>query len=76
MIPWLRVHGDFEIRVSFELRELAPPDAGYGVGPTVDLWADSKEGDAVSLGRTRRVDEGEIDLMRRIPDAMALPDEL
>ncbi|MGO9113790.1 MAG: DUF1583 domain-containing protein [Thermoguttaceae bacterium] len=60
VIPWLRVHGDFEITASFEIRELAQPDAGDGVGPTVCLWADSKEGDAVSLGRMRRVDEGEV----------------
>jgi len=59
IVPKLTVRGDFEITASFEIRELARPDAGYGVGPQIWVSAAGKEEEAVSLSRRLRVKEGD-----------------
>lgn len=54
------VKGDFEITASYEILELAEPDAGYGVGPGIHIVTTSKSEHVATLSRRKRVKEGDV----------------
>jgi len=54
------LHGDFEITASYELLDVAKPDAGYGVGPAIHIAASTKAENAATLSRIERPKEGSV----------------
>ncbi len=55
-----RVRGDFEITAEFVINQVGKPSAGYGVGATIYLLADTEEKEAASMGRLHRIKEGDV----------------
>lgn len=57
--PQCVLHGDFEIRVSYELLSVDTPSKGYGAGTFLHVILNSSKEEATTLARVRRPNKDE-----------------
>lgn len=58
--PRVGLRGDFEIIAIFEIIKLASPQSGYGVGPRIYITTATEDEQVATVGRLRRVREGDV----------------
>ncbi len=58
--PRMRLEGDFEIVVAYEILDIASPDRGYGVGPRIYVATASHDEDAATISRCKSRDGADV----------------